>query len=120
MPARASCPVESAPGDCMIERGPLVLAMTRRFNNTGDGWCYAAPVFGADGQLPLKPISLRDPAGQTTMGWRMKTLSRYDVRGRLVVHEQPVTLVAFSDAGTECEPYVAAFPLRKTLDSLPP
>ncbi len=120
MPARVSCPVESAPGYCVIERGPLVLSMSQRFNQTGDGWCYAAPAIGPDGSIDLQKIAVNDPAGQAKVGWRTDAFSRYDIWGRIVPVRVPITLVPFSDAGIETEPYVAAFPLMKTLDSLPP
>jgi DUF1680 family protein len=120
MTARVSCPVESAPGYCSIERGPLVLAMTERLNETGDGWCYAAPLLDDQGGLQLETIRLNDPAGQASVGWRMKSTSRFEILGDILQATNPVTLVPFSDAGVEGEPYVAAFPLPETLKSLPP
>ena len=120
MPARVTCPIESSPGYCSIERGPLVLAMTERFNKTGDGWCYAAPIFDEAGQLNLQRVQLKDPAGQARVGWQMQAMGRFDISGRIIQSKFPVTLVPFNDAGSEAEPYVAGFPLPKTLESLPP
>jgi len=110
----------SAPGYSVIERGPLVLAMSQRFNSAGDGWCYSAPVTNSDGHLDLKRITLKDSAGQAIAGWQMQAASRSDVHGNFVPATSKVTLVPFYDAGLQNDPYVAAFPLIKTLDSLPP
>jgi hypothetical protein len=94
--------------------------MTERFNETGDGWCYAAPLLDDQGSLQLETIRLNDPVGQASVGWRMKSTSRFEIWGDILQATNPVTLVPFSDAGVEGEPYVAAFPLPETLKSLPP
>ena len=109
-----------APGCGTIERGPLVLAMTQRFNNNGDGWSYAAPVIGGNGRLSLSPVQLKDSAGLATTAWRIGTLTRFDEHGKIVVRKTEATLVPFYQAGLEGEPYVAAFPLVLTLEHLPP
>src|SRR5207302_606334 len=57
---------------------------------------------------------------QATVGWQMQAIGKFDISGKIVTTRFPVTLVPFSDAGAEAEPYVAGFPLAKSLESLPP
>src|SRR5207253_3163351 len=143
MRARVSFPIETAPEYFAFEKGPLVLAMTERFNNTGDGWSYVSPILrkepektgGASGHLgarsaecnsaiqsrscgrtlryfpeatvDLAQVALKDPAGQARIGWRTAGIARFDIWGKIVTGTVPITLVPFSDAGLEAEPYIA-------------
>jgi len=86
--------MESAPAYSVIERGPLVLAMSHRFNAEGDGWFYAAPATNPDGSLALeRPCPIAAAHEQAECGRGVAKLGSLHQNGdRVQQRRQPLEM----------------------------
>jgi DUF1680 family protein len=120
MSFRTESPMASAAEYEVIERGPLVLAMTRRFNAHGEGWSYTSPLVTRVGNSVFRRVCLGQNDKHSVVGWSGDALARFDTGAGVKQEVTRVTLVPFYDAGVQKDPYIAVFPKAATLKLLPP
>jgi hypothetical protein len=93
-----------------IERGPLVLAVSSRFN-PGVPADRVSPVVEPDGAMLLKPVALKDSAGNATVGFAGEAFAIVEEAGKTLKKKIPVTLVSYAEAGLgPDDAYAVKFP----------